>query len=220
MSEKRGAETRALSREAIVAAAITLMERTGEAGFSLRKLGLHIGCDAMAVLYHFKSKEGLLRAMADALTARLRPAERTAPWQDRLRWLALEYRRVALEHPRTFALMGRFWTTGPSDVVHVEMVYGALAEAGFRGRQLVEAGHGWYAAVIGLAIAEAGGFLRAPGAEDIAEMERHLDDRFRLTRQLLPEFRGLRSDSSYRMTVDALLAGLRQAAEPQGRTGE
>ncbi len=48
----------------MVAAALELMEAGGEVGFTLRKLGVRVGCDPMSILYHFKSKEGLYRAMA------------------------------------------------------------------------------------------------------------------------------------------------------------
>ena len=49
---------RGLSREPMIRAAIELLESAGEAGFSIRKLGERLGCDPMAVLYHFKSREG------------------------------------------------------------------------------------------------------------------------------------------------------------------
>lgn len=68
-------EPRPLSPELIVVTAIALLEHHGEAGFSLRKLGQRLGCDPMTVLYHFKSKDGLLRAMADHLSAQLTASE-------------------------------------------------------------------------------------------------------------------------------------------------
>ena len=65
MAQAPATRTRKLNKDELVIAAVTLMEEAGDSGFSLRKLGERVGCDPMAVLYHFKSKEGLLRAMAD-----------------------------------------------------------------------------------------------------------------------------------------------------------
>ena len=64
MAQTPSTRTRKLNKDELVIAAVTLMEEAGDSGFSLRKLGERVGCDPMAVLYHFKSKEGLLRAMA------------------------------------------------------------------------------------------------------------------------------------------------------------
>ena len=58
---------RGLAKNEIVETAVSLMEEVGEAAFSVRKLGGRVGCDPMAILYHFKNKDGMYRAMADAL---------------------------------------------------------------------------------------------------------------------------------------------------------
>ena len=55
-------------------AALALLEDVGEA-FSVRKLAQSVGCDPMSVLYHFKSKEGLSRAIANALSRSLVPVD-------------------------------------------------------------------------------------------------------------------------------------------------
>ena len=60
-----------LTRAQIIEAAAVLMESLGERPFSLRKLADALGCDPMTILYHCKSKDGLLRALSDQLVARL-----------------------------------------------------------------------------------------------------------------------------------------------------
>lgn len=199
---------RGLSPDVIARVAVELLDQGGEAGFSLRKLGQKVGCDPMAVLYHFGSKEGLERAMADTLNAELKPAERDRPWRERLAHLAHQYRGLAHRHPRTFPLLQRFWVTGPADYAHAETIYEALSDAGFDDERMVDICFGWYAAVLGLAAAEAGGLLRPADLEQLAEVEALPDGDFPLTRRLLPAFRRQQAGRTYARTVDLLLDGI------------
>jgi len=203
---------RGLSPDAISRAAVDLMEEGGEAGFSLRKLGQRVGCDPMAVLYHFGSKEGLERAMADALNAELKPVGRDRPWRERLADLAHQYRELAKRYPRTFPLLQRFWVTGPADYAHAEMIYEALADAGFDDERLVDLCFGWYAAVLGLAAAEAGGLLKPASFEQLAEVEALPDGAFALTKRLLPAFQSQEPGRAYALLIDLILNGIAQAS--------
>jgi AcrR family transcriptional regulator len=199
---------RGLAPDAIARAAVELMEQAGEAGFSLRKLGQRVGCDPMAVLYHFGSRQGLERAMADAINAELRPIGRDRPWRERLADLAHQYRELSQRYPRTFPLLQRFWVTGPADYAHAEMIYEALTDAGFEGARIVDLCFGWYAAVLGLAAAEAGGLLRTADAGQLAEIESLPADAFPITRSLLPIFAEQRAGRAYACMVEAMLDGI------------
>ena len=202
--------SRNLSKDTLVQSAITLMETAGEAGFSLRKLGEQVGCDPMAVLYHFKSKEGLLRAMADRLTASLQPVDDALPWQDRLYNLATQYRQLALEHPHTFRQMQRFLNTGAADQHVIEMVYRALRDAGLSEQDTPAASVGWYATVYGLILGEIGGLIRAATPAEITELEQRPGDDLPLLRQILPRFLNLNTEDVFRMMVGVVHAGLAQ----------
>lgn len=197
-----------LEPEQIVTAAIAVMEEEGPEGFSVRKVATLIGCDVMAVLYHYKSKSGLERAMADALNARLIPVDAAAPWRSRLVYLARQYRELALTFPKTFPLLLRFWVTGPADYRHAEMVYRALEDAGMKDREVVDCCFGWYASMLGLAAAEAGGLLKPAPAEFLAEVEALPEDDYPSTKRLLPAFREQREGQSFELMVEALLEGI------------
>lgn len=204
--------SRNLSKDTLVQSAITLMETAGEAGFSLRKLGEQVGCDPMAVLYHFKSKEGLLRAMADRLTASLQPVDETLPWQGRLYSLARQYRQLALEHPHTFRQMQRFLNTGAADQHVIEMVYRALRDAGLSEQDIPAASVGWYATVYGLILGEIGGLIRPATPAEITELEQRPGDDLPLLRQILPRFLNLDTDDVFSMMMDVVHQGLAQRA--------
>lgn len=201
-----------LESDKIVEAARHLMEEQGPEAFSIRKLGQKVGCDPMAVLYHFKSKLGLERAMADALNAELEPIDHERPWRERLADLARQYRDLALRYPQTFPLLQRFWVTGPADYGHAEIIYRALADAGFDDEQMVDLCFGWYATVLGLAAAEAGGLLKPAEPQQLAEVEALADAEFPLTKRLIPAFQTQETGRSYALMVATMLDGIEQAA--------
>lgn len=199
---------RGLSRDQMAQNALELMEELGEAGFSLRKLGVRLGCDPMSVLYHFGSKEGLLRAMADRMEATVRPAPADRPWRGRLHHLADQYRGLALRHPNTFGLMLRFLHTGQADFAHMEMVHGALAEAGLPDRDIPALCLGFYGCITGLALGEVAGLIRAPEAPEMGEIAALPDALYPRLKAALPAYRDLAPSLVFSMSVEALLDGL------------
>lgn len=201
---------RGLDKDALVEAAIALMESAQESGFSLRKLGERAHCDPMALLYHFKSKEGLQRAMADWLTARLRAVDEAQPWQQRLCDLANQYRQLALAYPQTFGLLQRFLHTGISDFLHIEMVYRALAQAGVPEHRLPTVCLGWYATVYGLSMAEIGGLIRRATPEELTDITTLPTAQYPLTRRIAPQLSHIDPDQVFLATLDALHAGISQ----------
>ena len=205
-----------LSPDEIVRTALVVLEETGEDGFSIRKVGVRVGCDPMAVLYHFKSKVGLERAMADALNAELRPPAAAASWRDRLSDLAHQYRSLALRYPRTFPLLLRFWVTGPADYRHAEVVYQAMADAGLKDRQSADFCFGLYASFLGLAAAEVGGLLKPATPEIIAEVKDLSPAAFPNTTRLVPVFEKQEPGRVYALMVETILDGIEQAVDQDG----
>ncbi|KVL03997.1 TetR/AcrR family transcriptional regulator [Burkholderia cepacia] len=208
MKEKPVQGPRGLDKDAIVAAALALLEDVGEAAFSVRKLAQSVGCDPMSVLYHFKSKEGLSRAIANALSRSLVPVDATLPWRERLRDLARQYRALALRYPAAFALLQRHMSTGPADLAHIEAVHRALADAGIPRAALPSVCVGWYASVIGLAAAEAGGLTRAANDVELAEMEALSDTAHPLVKAAAPLYAQLDPAAVHDTMLDVLLDGI------------
>ncbi|MDN7614455.1 TetR/AcrR family transcriptional regulator [Burkholderia cepacia] len=212
MKDKPAQGPRGLDKDAIVAAALALLEDVGEAAFSVRKLAQSVGCDPMSVLYHFKSKEGLSRAIANALSRSLVPVDATLPWRERLRDLARQYRALALRYPAAFALLQRHMSTGPADLAHIEAVHRALADAGIPRAALPSVCVGWYASVIGLAAAEAGGLTRAANDVELAEMEALSDTAHPLVKAAAPLYAQLDPAAVHDTMLDVLLDGIAKQA--------
>ncbi|WP_175971348.1 TetR/AcrR family transcriptional regulator [Burkholderia sp. BCC0322] len=208
MKDKPAQGPRGLDKDAIVAAALALLEDVGEAAFSVRKLAQSVGCDPMSVLYHFKSKEGLSRAIANALSRSLVPVDAALPWHERLRDLARQYRALALRYPAAFALLQRHMSTGPADLAHIEAVHRALADAGIPRAALPSVCVGWYASVIGLAAAEAGGLTRAANDVELAEMEALSDAAHSLVKAAAPLYAQLDPAAVHDTMLDVLLDGI------------
>ncbi|MBY4769171.1 TetR/AcrR family transcriptional regulator [Burkholderia ambifaria] len=212
MKDKPAQGPRGLDKDAIVAAALALLEEVGEAAFSVRKLAQSVGCDPMSVLYHFKSKDGLTRAIANALSRSLVPVDDTLPWRDRLRDLARQYRALALRYPAAFALLQRHMSTGPADLAHIETVHRALADAGIARTALPAVCVGWYASVIGLAAAEAGGLTRPANDVELAEMDALSDTAHPLVKSAAPLYARLDPAVVHDTMLDVLLDGIARYA--------
>src|SRR5215471_9501420 len=75
-----------ISRDAIVAAAIGLLDREGLAALSMRRLAEELGTGAASLYWHVGSKDGLLDLVFDELIGEEQiPAPDPPRWQEQLR---------------------------------------------------------------------------------------------------------------------------------------
>jgi len=125
-----------LTRELLVRESLRLLDKDGVAGFSLPKLGRALGADPTAIYRHFASKDELVLAIADALIEEgfvgLEPSD---CWVETLRRLARSCRRTALAHPAAASISSYRTTMGPGEMRAVDMIIGALHQAGFTGKE-------------------------------------------------------------------------------------
>jgi AcrR family transcriptional regulator len=199
---------RGLDKNAILDAAFDMLSSKGEAGFSVRKLGLRIGVDPMTVLHHFGSKDELLRRIADRALATVEVPAPSSDWRSDLRHVAAAYRDLAHRHPRLFHRHFRFHATGPADHVSSEVVYRALRGTGLPDAEAAGLGLAFYAFVLGYALAEGEGLLHPISDDDEAEL-RALDSlAYPATLALIPAFKTLDPDAAFCASVDAFIEGI------------
>lgn len=128
------AETRErlpLTPERIADAALRLIDRDGLDTLSMRKLGLELGVEAMALYHHYPNKGRVLDAVMDLLVREIDvPGPGSMPALARLRQALRSYRGIALRHPHAFPLlaMRRFNSEGAFAVY--ERLLQAFAELG------------------------------------------------------------------------------------------
>ena len=151
--QRRGRRRGSLTKEIIVSESLRLLDEGGTDGFSLPKLGRALGADQTAVYRHFASKDALVLAIADRLIAEAMDGlEPRDCWVDTLTEMCRRTRQTYLAHPAAAAMSAYRTTQGPAEIRAVDIIIGAVLEAGFDGAQAAR----MYRAIGDFALAWAG----------------------------------------------------------------
>ena len=120
-----------LSRERLTEEALKLLQESGLAGLSTRRLAERLNVQSPALYWHVSGKDELLQLVADAICAQMTlPANDRSP-RERLEVIAHEYRRVLTAYrdaPRLFAEQP---PVGASRIKLYDAAVGAFSDAGF-----------------------------------------------------------------------------------------
>jgi AcrR family transcriptional regulator len=136
------AERAGLDRQRILDAAVDFIDREGLHALTMRRLGAHLGVEAMALYRYVPSREDLLDGVVDTvLDALHRDPEvhlhARHGWQNYLQRLAHGFRRIALDHPAVFPLVvsrppAAPWIRPPLRSLRwLESFFSVLRDAGF-----------------------------------------------------------------------------------------
>ena len=126
-----------LTRERIVSAALALVDREGISALSMRRLGVELGVDPMAIYYYVPNKDALLDAIVEAVMADIdlsidNPA---ASAEERVMCAARAYRDVMLAHANALPIVLMRGPRTPNSMRPVELLLGILRDAGLSPRQ-------------------------------------------------------------------------------------
>jgi AcrR family transcriptional regulator len=220
MNEQKSRARRGVEKPDILEAAFRLLSSAGEQGFSIRKLAAGIGIDPMTVLHHFGSKDELLRAVADHALRSIEMPEASANWRADLKAVAGAYRRLAHHHPRVFPLHFRYNATGPADHISSEIVYSALLRAGVANDVAASLGLAFYAFVLGFALAEAEGLLKAIGPTEERELSALDPEKYGATRTLIPALKTLDSHAAFDDSMTVFISGVAAHANRSASSGK
>lgn len=131
-----------LSREAIVDAAIDLLDREGIRRFSMRRLADALGTGAASLYWHVSGRGQLFEMVVDRLVERMgSPDLAGAEWTDKVRDWARKVRAAGLEHPWLTAPEADIFPTGPNVLAQTEVLLGALRSGGVPDRVAAVAVH-------------------------------------------------------------------------------
>ena len=122
---------RTLTRERLAAAALTVLEREGLAGLSMRKVAAEAGVQAASLYWHVRDKEELLDLLADAVIADAVPPPRTGDWREQYLEYGRRYRALLLAKRDAAKVVAGRLTTGPRVLAVLEDQLDRLREAGF-----------------------------------------------------------------------------------------
>lgn len=126
-----GREQPALTQDALVAAALVVLERDGLDALSMRRVAAELGLQAPSLYWHVHHKEELLELMADAVLAGMEMTVPDGDWREQVRVLAYRY-RAHLKSRRDAArlIAGRFIVGGNSSTM-MEQSIRVFRDGGF-----------------------------------------------------------------------------------------
>ncbi len=211
----------ALTRERILEAALSLVDKEGIEALSMRRLAKELGVDPMAIYHHLPNKRALLCALIEEVFSEMRVPEsrETEDWRERVRAWACAFRDVARAHPKLVPHLASYpEAASEATLESTEELYAAFEAAGMSPSQIVGAVGVVVDYLNGFALAEASGALGEP--DEQREMLEMLDARpqgelpaMRRTFEALP-IEELTTDFEFGLEV--LLAGLEAAAGQRG----
>jgi AcrR family transcriptional regulator len=130
-----------ISRDAIVDAAIALLDRDGLDALSMRALAEQLGTGAASLYWHVGSKDGLLDLVLDKLIGEVAiPDADPARWREQVKEVARNQRVASLRHPYLVRVsIGRI-PMGPNAIRLSERVLAIMRAGGLPPRMAVQ-GH-------------------------------------------------------------------------------
>lgn len=118
----------ALSRERVLAAAVSFADAHGVAALSMRKLAQHLGFEAMSLYNHVAGKDDLLDGMLEVVAAEVEPVRDDVAWKDAITAGAVSTHQMLRRHPWASALWAR--PVGPTRLRWLEALLAALERSG------------------------------------------------------------------------------------------
>ncbi|NKI43458.1 TetR/AcrR family transcriptional regulator [Streptomyces physcomitrii] len=161
-----------LSADRIVAAALVLVDEEGLDAVSTRRLAAELGVSGPSLYNHFRTKDQILEAVADAVSAQvdLSMFEDGRDWRRALHDWAVSYREALTAHPHLVPVLARGPGRRPAGLRLADAVFGAMVAAGWPPAQATSIGALMRYFVLGSALGSfAGGFVDDVSAYDPAD---------------------------------------------------
>jgi AcrR family transcriptional regulator len=212
-----------ISKEAIVAAAIRLMDAEGFDALSMRRIAEELDTGAASLYWHVGSKDGLLDLVFDELIGEVTVPDPDPPrWREQVKDLARAQRAGTLRHPYVVRVsIGRI-PMGPNALVFSERTLAILRAGGLPPRLAVRASHLLISTVNGFTIDETGvsgtgpDGANAPVADAAAAAGSYLatlpPERFPNLVSLAQEFADADRDARFELLIDIFVDGLARLA--------
>jgi AcrR family transcriptional regulator len=155
---ERPADT--LSKQRVVATALSIIDCEGMDAFSMRGLAQALGVYPTAVYWYVANRNALLAEVVAHALRDVVPPEDVGDWTVWLKDLFGRYRKAVQRHPNLAALMGAQMVSNAGvNPVLVEKILAVLSAAGFKDERLVRAFNSVVAVMTGFVTIE---FATAP----------------------------------------------------------
>lgn len=160
-----------LSREAVVEAAVDVLDEDGLDGLTMRAVAKRLDAGAMSLYRHVSGREELLDLVVARLTADMPDLTPTGDWRTDLSDLARDVRAMLLRRPNLTVLMTARAGAGAGALAPLDRALGILRGAGFEPRDAALANHALGNYVAGAALWEAAGLGGTTGDRRRTEAE-------------------------------------------------
>ncbi|WP_418960475.1 TetR/AcrR family transcriptional regulator C-terminal domain-containing protein [Streptomyces tritici] len=158
-----------LTRQAVLEAALRLVDREGLKALSMRRLGAELGVEAMTLYHHVPNKTALLDGVIEQVVAEALPPQfGAATWRADLSAYAHALTSALDAHPNAVPLLLAQPAMTPRLLGTMEAVVGMLHEAGFPLPRTLDVMYSLTSFVVGHAAAQAGG---VGGADSMASLD-------------------------------------------------
>jgi AcrR family transcriptional regulator len=214
----------AITRDAVLAAALAIIDRDGADALSMRRLARALGRDPVILYRHAPSKAALLDGVAETVLARLHVDPADADWAAQLRTVARAYRRLALAHPHVVPLLvTRPLATPlalrpPGTLRPLEDILALLTRAGFTGPDALHIYRALFGFLHGHVLNELQELIDNPDeTDDLLRLGLHRlpITEFPLLRSLAPALATYDGATELERGLDILLTGLATALAPR-----
>jgi AcrR family transcriptional regulator len=216
-----------ISRAAIVAAAIRLLDADGLDALSMRAVADELGTGAASLYWHVGSKDGLLDLVFDEIIGEVAiPDPDPGRWREQVKDVARAQREVSLRHPYVVQIsIGRI-PMGPNALRYSERTLAILRAGGVPPALAVQGSHLLIATVNGFTLDETGGGgsprdTSLDAGTAAAQMVR--DYLASLPAQMFPtlvsladEYTGADPVARFELLIDIFVEGLARRAQAAG----
>jgi AcrR family transcriptional regulator len=163
-----------LSRDRIVGTARALVDAEGLAAVSTRRLAAELGVSGPSLYNHFRTKDQILEAVADSVSAQVDlsmfEADDERDWRTALHDWAVSYRAALTLHPNIVPVLAGGPGRRPAGLRLADAVFGAMVDAGWPPAQATSIGALMRYFIMGSALGSfAGGFVDDETAYDPAD---------------------------------------------------
>jgi AcrR family transcriptional regulator len=163
---------RSLTDAQVASAALTVIDRDGLSGLSMRTVAKQLEVSTMALYRYVADREELEQLVVELVLGAVdtTPPSADIPWRERIEVLVLRLRDTVGAHPAVVPLTLTHRHASPGVLRWSETVLGILTEAGIEGDRRVVALRGLLAYVIGAIQLEHLGPLSGQGTVAISEL--------------------------------------------------
>jgi AcrR family transcriptional regulator len=192
-----------LTRDRIIAAAVTMADRDGFGAVTLRRIAAELGVHVTSLYNHVPTRDAVTDGIVESLIEEAKLPTSPVSWEEWVRSFFTAIGTIATTHPGAFAALQRRPVQGPRAAASFEVALEAFARAGLGPEDAYSAVKA--ASLTSLAVALERGMAAHGGPSETA-----IED---LPPETFPEVRRAASvadpEAAWSFTLETLVSGLR-----------